>query len=136
MLKAGSLAMTHYAVLGVPENADAEAIHNAYRARARQYHPDAGEGSSAGKFREIAEAYETLSDPARRAAYDAVLARERSPRPSFVTHDVVVEPLAQPWVSMRTSPLRSAPVISIDEWFEETFRAFHELFPYRWFDPW
>jgi curved DNA-binding protein CbpA len=121
--------MTHYAVLGVPENADAEAIHNAYRTRARQYHPDAGEGSSAGKFREIVEAYETLGDPARRRAYDSTLARERSTRTN-PTYDVFVEPLAQPWFVNSTPrwsfrPEHSTP---IDQWFEEIFRAFDELF--------
>ena len=125
--------MTYYAVLGVPENADSAAIHNAYRARARQYHPDAGEGSSAGKFREIAEAYDTLSDPARRESYDAMLARDRTPPPA---QSVLVEPLAQPWFSSQPLAFHSARAISLDGWFEETFRAFDELFSDAWFDRW
>jgi curved DNA-binding protein CbpA len=124
--------MTHYAVLGVPENADSEAIHNAYRARARQYHPDAGEGSSAGKFREIAEAYETLADPARRKAYDATLARHHTPP----AQPIVIEPLAQPWFSSRPSSIRPMPSISIDDRFEETFRAINQLFWNDWFEIW
>jgi curved DNA-binding protein CbpA len=128
--------MTYYAVLGVPENADSEAIHDAYRARARQYHPDAGEGSSAGKFREVAEAYETLADPARRKAYDATLAHQRTPRQS-----IVVEPLAQPWFSSRPSsirPMRSMLVDDrfVDDSFEETFRAFDRLLASLWFGRW
>ena len=125
--------MTHYAVLGVPENADAEAIHNAYRARARHYHPDAGEGSSAGKFREIVEAYETLADPARRRAYDTMLARERTPPPP---QHVVIEPLAQPWFASHTFGSRRTPAISLDTWFDETFRALDELFSDVWFGRW
>jgi curved DNA-binding protein CbpA len=124
--------MTHYAVLGVPEDADFEAIHDAYRARARQYHPDAGEGSSAGKFRQVAESYETLSDPARRQAYDAMLARQRTPAPQAV----VIEPLAQPWFSAQPFASRPAAAMFIDEWFEETFRAFNQLFSDDWFEIW
>jgi DnaJ-class molecular chaperone len=123
---------TYYDVLGVPAGVDAEAIHNAYRARARQYHPDAGEGSSAGKFREIVEAYETLGDPERRQAYDRMVARERASAPRA---EVVVEPLAQPWFSSPTQTMnawltamhfRCASVM--DEWFEEVFRSFEEFF--------
>lgn len=128
--------MTHYAVLGIAENADAEAIHDAYRARARQYHPDAGEGSSAGKFREVAEAYETLSDPTRRQLYDAALARERSPRSSPPTYEVVIEPLAQPWVASYRSNSRPLPAMVIEQCFEDIFRAFDEVFSDPWFDRW
>ncbi len=38
--------MTFYAILGIPPDADEETIRTAYRALARQYHPDVGEGSS------------------------------------------------------------------------------------------
>jgi curved DNA-binding protein CbpA len=131
MLEAGSVGMTHYAVLGIPENADTDAIHNAYRARARQYHPDAGEGSSASKFREVAEAYETLSDPALRRAYDAMLTQQRTPHPQYV-----VEPLAQPGFSAWSSSFRPMQALVIDEWFEETLRAFDELFSAAWHSRW
>jgi curved DNA-binding protein CbpA len=124
--------MTYYAVLGVPENADSEAIHDAYRAAARQYHPDAGEGSSASKFREIAEAYETLADPARRKAYDAKLARHRTPP----RQPVVIEPLTQAWRSPQPFTSRPAPAMSLEECFEETFRAFDQLFWDDWFQLW
>ena len=122
--------MTHYAVLGISENADPGTIHSAYRARARQYHPDTGEGSSPGKFREVAEAYETLSDPVRRRAYDRMLARDRTPAPQ----QVVIEPLAQPWFSPQPFAFRPPPAVSLDEWFEETFRAFNQLFSDDWFE--
>jgi curved DNA-binding protein CbpA len=65
--------MNYYFVLGVPSNADAEAIRHAFRNLARQYHPDAGSGSSPEKFRQVVEAYETLSDPVRRQAHDQAL---------------------------------------------------------------
>jgi curved DNA-binding protein CbpA len=65
--------MTFYAILGIPPDADEETIRTAYRALARQYHPDVGEGSSPEKFRQVVDAYETLGDPARRRVYDMEL---------------------------------------------------------------
>lgn len=60
----------YYAILGVPRAANGATIHSAFRARARQYHPDAGAGSSASKFSEALEAYHTLSDPQLRRQHD------------------------------------------------------------------
>jgi curved DNA-binding protein CbpA len=62
----GDASMNYYVVLGVTRNASHEAIRQAFRALARQYHPDTGTGSSVEKFRQIVDAYEMLSDPARR----------------------------------------------------------------------
>lgn len=124
-------AMSYYAILAVPENADADTIHNAFRVLARQYHPDAGEGSSPGKFRELVEAYETLSDPLRRRAYDRTL-RPVPPRPTRVTvDDVVVEPLAQEW-PRQTFAIGSLHTSSIEQLLEEMFRLFDRNFFDRW----
>ncbi|MBI5278047.1 MAG: J domain-containing protein [Burkholderiales bacterium] len=61
----------YYATLGVPRGADAEAIKKAYRKLARQHHPDvAKEAGADARFKEIGEAYATLKDPQKRAAYD------------------------------------------------------------------
>jgi len=65
--------MNYYVILGIPVNADDASIRHAFRMLARRFHPDAGAGSSAEKFHWILEAYETLRDPARRAAYDRSL---------------------------------------------------------------
>ena len=62
----------YYEVLGVPRDADAKTIKNAFRQLARRYHPDTSTEPDAEQwFKEIAEAYGVLSDPARRASYDA-----------------------------------------------------------------
>jgi curved DNA-binding protein len=62
----------------VPRDADAEAIKKAYRKLARQHHPDVSKDPGAeARFKEVAEAYATLKDPDRRAAYDQ-LGRRRA----------------------------------------------------------
>ena len=64
----------HYLVLGVPRTADAATIRAAYVALAKRYHPDVATGNpelAAFNFRQITDAYQTLSDPDARAHYDA-----------------------------------------------------------------
>jgi len=61
----------YYEVLGVARDADAKTIKDAFRQLARRYHPDIStEPGAEQRFKEIAEAYGVLSDPAKRASYD------------------------------------------------------------------
>jgi Ca-activated chloride channel homolog len=103
----------YYAILGVPPNADEQAIKRAYRQLARRYHPDAiarrtdqaeaaeqveqadgseaqGAAGSAERFREIQEAYELLNDPQQREVYDHWRHEEGLDRPpAFVLSTII-----------------------------------------------
>ena len=114
--------MNYYMILGVPLDADDDSIRHAFRVLARRFHPDAGVGSSAEKFHRIFEAYETLRDPARRAAYDRSL---RLTTRSAAR--VNVEPL-------RPEPTRAEPFRTnfsfgrdiFEELFDEWLNSFHD----------
>lgn len=67
---------THYQVLGITDGASAEEVKHAYRRLVKAAHPDAA--GDPDEFRLITEAYDVLSDPAQRNAYD------RSLRPGWV----------------------------------------------------
>jgi curved DNA-binding protein len=62
------MIMDHYNTLGVPKDASPDQIKKAYRKLAMEHHPD--KGGDVSKFQEITNAYETLSDPQKRAEYD------------------------------------------------------------------
>lgn len=100
--------MTHYHVLGVPVDADAETIRSAFRSLARRHHPDAGEGSSVERFRQVVEAYEALIDPQRRRLYDLSL-RPAQPR------EIPVEPM-----SVWAEPLRRSARTQVSILFDYT----------------
>jgi DnaJ-class molecular chaperone len=66
------MASDYYDLLNVTRNASPEDIKRSYRKLARQYHPDRnpGDKTAAAKFKDIQQAYDTLSDPEKRKLYD------------------------------------------------------------------
>jgi len=69
----------YYKTLSIAASADSETIKIAYRKLARQYHPDvSGHHKTEEKFKQIAEAYEVLKDPRKRAQYDQLLEQQQA----------------------------------------------------------
>jgi curved DNA-binding protein CbpA len=120
--------MNYYVVLGIAEDADEDAVRTAFRALARRYHPDTGDGSSIVEFHRAREAYETLGDPERRRRYDRQLRASRV-QPFVVRELGVSRPFPEPlfgsrqasfgFPSTRVTMTRSA----FDEVFEELFAS-------------
>jgi curved DNA-binding protein CbpA len=93
-MPAPTIAPDPYSVLGVPRTATAAEIRAAYRALGARFHPDRHQGNpleelAATRMQEINRAYESLSDPRRRAAHDDLDtrpspggSRRRAPRPA------------------------------------------------------
>ena len=99
----------YYVVLGVPWDAPPALIRSAFREQAKRYHPDHVGSAGTEAFQELAEAYEVLSDPERRARYD----REQGRRP--IAESASWETLRQP------EPLTGEPVSpgpSFEAWLE------------------
>jgi len=76
----------YYFILGLPKAADKHRIKKAYRDRVKELHPDkANTSENRQKFLEAQEAYETLTDDARKAEYDRKLKDQREGSPVSVS---------------------------------------------------
>ena len=109
-----------YQLLGVARDASREEIALAWRRRARDEHPDArhGDDGAPARFRAVAEAWQVLGDPGRRAAYDRGL--DPGPPPGRVRVTVRhPPPLAAGPVRVEGGP---RPVARARAWDEEDLR--------------
>jgi len=134
--------MNLYAVLGIPPDADDESIRRAYRILVRRYHPDQGVGSSAEKFRQVREAYETLIDPASRHLYDLSLERAVHGAPVRIEPTVAQSgPFYKedPAVFGRFAPRLESSVFQNSAGFEDVFGRWFSSLDELFFDsewPW
>jgi len=98
----------YYEVLQISPNADQETIHRVYRIQAQRFHPDNREQGNAEAFRKVAEAYQVLSDPQKRAAYDA----EQRRRPSRMPEERF-EPPANPVQTVDQEKLKRQQILGL-----------------------
>jgi len=117
-----------YQLLGVARDASREEIALAWRRRARDEHPDArqGDDGAPARFRALAEAWQVLGDPGRRAAYDRGLDPGQHPGRVRITvrHSPAARgPAGAPLIA---GPVRveggCPPVPRAESWDEEDFR--------------
>lgn len=82
----------YYSILGVSWGADFDTIKSAYRRLAKRYHPDVSDGTdgASDKFNRLRTAYEVLSDPLARQAYDKSLWRYRKARRSQFVRSMLI----------------------------------------------
>jgi len=76
------VAKTYYDTLGLTENASPDEIKKSFRTLAKKYHPDRNKGDkeAENKFKEISEAYDTLSDPKKKQQRKPRINSKRFPR--------------------------------------------------------
>jgi len=106
----------YYKVLGVSKNASADDIKKAFRKLARKYHPDVNPGDkrSEGKFKEINEAYEVLSDADKRRKYDTL-------GPNWQDQFGFSPGTGRSYSSYRGSPLNNDSATGFSDFFEALF---------------
>ncbi len=132
----------YYAILGIPTRESQIGIKGAFRELAQRYHPDRAGVHSTKRFQDIAEAYKTLGDRERRAAYDRSRRRageETPPRPAEAKWDTPVEPFeADPEDFQRHPTRRPSGQFSVMDDFvgtsplhETIFNAFRKCFDDR-----
>lgn len=121
------MARSYFAILGVATSASPDEIRSAYRRLAKEYHPDCHDGDSAA-FRQIQEAYATLIDAKRRAAYEKSMSR----RP-FVTHtDRARTAYSQPEPLVPEQAGRDLGNISPIHSFERYTPSLEEMYHWLW----
>jgi curved DNA-binding protein CbpA len=84
-------SLDYYEALQVSPTAEPDTIHRIYRLLAQRFHPDNAETGDANRFRVINDAYQELSDPARRARYDVLYHQQQRDRVRIVSAGATAE---------------------------------------------
>jgi len=104
----GNVGVSYYDLLGVRETASASEVKSAYREASKRHHPDRLGTADSHLFVLVGQAYQVLSDPARRAAYDRELSGSPPPQPP-------PQPPSQPYQAPQpSSPSYSASITVSD----------------------
>jgi molecular chaperone DnaJ len=115
-------AKNYYVVLGVSRGESPAGIRNAYHELARRMHPDIAGPAGTSRFEEINEAYEVLSDPARRREHDLESGESRRGTEVPVSHGPAPWPVAPEPISLFGQPDQTRP--SFDAFRDRYLRNF------------
>jgi curved DNA-binding protein CbpA len=116
----------YYEILGVSEASTPEEMKKVYRKLALQYHPDKnpGDKSAEAKFKEISEAYYTLSDPKRRTEYDEMRRRGGPSAQHYASSQGFdFEELLKQFSGQRRSRASSSRYSGFSDIFEDLFKG-------------
>lgn len=121
----------YYDILGISYTATQEEIKNAYRNKAKQYHPDTNQSSNAEDMMKIINiAYEVLSDLSKRKEYDEKLTKENKVNTSSAsTPDQTMKSTHSPYSSYTKT--REESEYDFDDWLKEYLKRRRENYNYK-----
>lgn len=129
------MTKSYYTVLGVEPDASQQQIKSAYRRRVKELHPD-HYGQDSGPFLAVQEAYDVLSDPARRQTYDEQLTGQQRRKPPQTAARQPGGPGRSPVEPLRPAgqPVPAAPGRRYRSPVEDLSGAFETIFDRLWSD--
>jgi curved DNA-binding protein CbpA len=108
----------YYTILGVARDASPVQIKRAYRRLARLYHPDVNQKASDNRIKQLNEAYDVLSDAAKRTLYDVQMLEE-------IRHELIMEAIRRQQERAAREPRMTWPQ-GITGFFRELRKNMHD----------